>query len=411
MPAHKRKINPTIRHILESPCLYKTVQRLDLSLTPEILTIDHDDLATILGSWSNQDAMFFTDTCFLNGPELPDAIWDPILASRLVISPYIWREIGEWVEDPYRNKRAAAAIRTATRGDANGVILDHLVEIDQDMRDGREYYVTLLGYRKSRVRDLMQNFEMQRGRKPDDTELTRLFNQNSQPKDYQLLRKGKEDIERCSHFFSDEDLIVTAGIAAISDGSHTVILTRDKDVLEQFSKFVRLITPQYSAMLFAEKFAAEQAAFVRHPLPVGVPTIECYFDTAETFLVQKPVDNPDQFMGWVLPREYQQVRFSCILLGGNHPELKFSMISFNAERDMQRLMQTKGKTFGLNTDRLNGRNCHVTGYPIGIPDPRKYVVIGRDKLRALEGGGGIPLLDIGHTVNDFTILSETVLSG
>ena len=404
------KVNPTIRHVLESPCLFKTAPRLDMYMTPEVYTITYDDLAFILGSIADGNTLFFPDMCFLNGPEVPDAVWDQILGRRLVISPYIGREMREWLPDPFRDKRIAAAIRDAVGGAENGVILDEQVEIPEYQHYGRIYYVTLLGYRKSQVRDLVKKFEGEHGRKPDEDELDRLLKRNSISKDRQLLVKGAQELARGAHFFSDEDLVVTAGIGSLADGSHSVILTRDRDVLEQFNKFANLITTQYFSMLFAERYTSAPGEFDARPLPTGIPTIDAYFSAGDGQMVRKPVSDPDRFVGWILPEEVNQVKMTCILVGGNSPELKFSMISFNAERDMYRLIATKGKTRGMNTDRLGGRNCHVTGFPIGVPDPREHVLIVRDRTRPTEGGDmQVSELDIGHAIHNFIIRSEPSL--
>lgn len=409
MPPSGPKKNPTIRHILETPCLHTTAPRLDKDLTPRVNTIDYGILAQLLGTISDQNTIFFPDMCFLNGPEVPDDVWDQILGRRLVISPYIGREMQEWLPDPYRNQRVAATIRAAAAGEANGVQFDDTVAIPDCQAAARVYYVTLLGYRKSQVRDLIGWFTREQGRDPDTDELDRLFKQHSLPKDLKLLQKGAEDLARGSHFFSDEDLVVTAGIGGLSDGSHAVILTRDQDVLEQFDKFADLLTMHYQAMLFAERFAAAPADFKTRPLPAGEPTIDAHFLAGDSLMVRKPVEKPEDFVGWLLPAKYEPVKLTCILLGGNDPNLKFSMMTFNAERDVYRLIATKGLTRGLSTDRLAGKNCHVTGYPTGVPEPRDHVLIVRDRSRPAENGDmRYAALDIGHAIKNHMLRSEPV---
>lgn len=410
MPPSGPKINPTIRHILDRPCPFKTVPRLDAYVTPTTQSIDYDDLASFLGGSCDANTLFFPDMCFLNGPEVPDPVWDEILRRRLVITPFIGREMSEWLADPYRNKRVAAAIRDAADGEKHLVVLDEKVGYSDEHHFGRMYYATLLGYRKSQVRDLINRFERETGRKPTADELDRLLNKNSIPKDRQLLKKGAQDLSRACHFFSDEDLVVTAGFGGLWDGAHAVILTRDRDVLEQFDKFTELITVQYFAMLFAERFVTSPTDFVIHRLPIGIPTIDAYVHADESFMVRKPVGDPDEFVGWLLPREYAPVKLSCILLGGNGPDLKVTLISFNAERDMYRLITTKGRTRGLSTDLLGGRNCHVTGYMVGIPEPRAHVLITHDRTRPSDGGElRFSELDIAQAIRNNMVNSDPVL--
>src|SRR5947199_4598810 len=133
-------------------------------------------------------------------------------------------------------------------------------------------------------------------------------------------------------------------------------------------------------MLFADLYAANRDAFAIKPMRLGVPELHFYFDPAESFLVRKHVANPDDFIGALLPPDYQPVRLTCLLFGGIPPDMTMSYLSFYAEKDMGRLLQVKGRTGGLSTDKLEGKNCHVTGFPVGIDEPREWVLVTKDDV-------------------------------
>ena len=69
---------------------------------------------------------------------------------------------------------------------------------------------------------------------------------------------------------------------------------------------------------------------------------------------------------------------------------------------MVKLVEAKAKSGGLNTDLLNGKNCHVSGFPIGIDDPRSFVVVAVDKLAATAVPGlKFSQLDLAHATVHF----------
>ena len=82
-----------------------------------------------------------------------------------------------------------------------------------------------------------------------------------------------------------------------------------------------------------------------------------------------------------------------------------TVVSYVGEKGLDGVIRMKGLTKGLSTDRLGGKNCHVTGFPIGIDEPRNWVVVARDKTNlSLESGLFIANLDLAHTAYHFEIV-------
>jgi hypothetical protein len=81
---------------------------------------------------------------------------------------------------------------------------------------------------------------------------------------------------------------------------------------------------------------------------------------------------------------------------------------FVAEEGMARMLDIKGRTGGLSTDQLDGRNCHIflDGWPERMGDQAKewgnVAAIGRDivPVELATDSWGISILDINITLND-----------
>jgi hypothetical protein len=139
-------------------------------------------------------------------------------------------------------------------------------------------------------------------------------------------------------------------------------------------------------------------------MPVGIRELEGFFIIQNCILVRKHVDDPDLFIETILPKNYQPVQVTCCLLSGAPPDMTRSFIRFQNELDVKRLFDVKGKTKGLSTDALGGRNCHVSGFPIGIENPRQWIIVGEDKSTLLPSNGvKIAHLDRAHTNYHFEI--------
>lgn len=192
------------------------------------------------------------------------------------------------------------------------------------------------------------------------------------------FRKALDEIQRRRNIFTDEELVVLATLTAIITGGSTIIFTRDKDVLDQFVKLIGVLTKQYQATLFAQRVVDDLPTLDRKALP-NTDVMKFYFDVQESYLVKKPVP-PNEFVDWVLPRDHRIVNISCILLGGPPSNLSFTILPFIGEVEMISLLDAKVRSLGLNSDLLEGHNCHVTGFPIGIENPREYVMIAADQI-------------------------------
>jgi hypothetical protein len=403
MATNTANVKPLIRVMRDSPPNPKGTPRLYHELIGSKVAITYSELAEQI-DLANLATIFVLDSSFVPRHEVDACVWDALAKKRVVIPHMVRDELKPWLETPFSNKRfqemVVGALENTSRSDGSpGVIIDDAFLWPAEYRVARQYYVTLLSIRKQRIRWSVEAFKSEHGREPSRDEMLRLCQKSGTERDFYLLKKGFDELGK-PNYFADEDAVVTAGKIAFIGGCNTVILTRDGDVLEQFAKFTDLLTQHYQAMHFASIYSASPGDFATAPLP-GAPEWAHYFEPGESHLVRKHV-HPDDFVKSVLPADYEPVRVTCWLLGGQPPNMTISVVSYYAEKGIDQLLQVKGKTNGLSTDKLDGNNCHVTGFPIGLNDPRHWTVIAKDKLvqseqREIQYAG----LDWAHTAYDF----------
>jgi hypothetical protein len=389
--ANPRKVKPVISELGKAAETQHSLERLYMMLDRFKQPISYEDLAQIIRR-QHDSTLFVLDNSFIPRHEIDTAVWDALFEKRVVIPPFGWDELQDWLDTPFSNKSAASLIRAAEDSESSRILLDHETPWPEAYMLGRQYYVTLLSDRKQRAREVIAEFATVNGRPPSEQELNGLWQKAGTDRDFHLLRKGAVDLGK-PNFFADEDVVVTAAMVAFSGGCNTTIFTRDGDVLEQFQKLIELLTIHYQALLFADLFADNPQGFASRPMPKDVPELEFYFDPERCQLIRKHVENPDEFVAALLPNDFAPVLLTCVLLGGRPPEMTRSFIRFIGERDMHRVFQVKGQTQGLSTCRLSGRNCHVTGFPKGIDEPRNWVILGEDRYTEV---GGVPSIRIAH---------------
>lgn len=396
VPRGANKVKPVLRDLARAKLHSNSADRLFSEFDCKKQPISYPELAKIIER-QPQHTLFVLDSSFIGRHEIEQCLWDALFEKRVVIPYFVWHELQEVLQTPFANEDAAQRIRQAQDRKSDRIILDHETPVPAEYLKAREYYMTLLSSRKQRSISLVEEFRKKHGRLPDKVEMDTLFQHAGADRDFHLLHKGYSEYRK-QNFFADEDVVVLAAMVATVGGCATVVLTRDGDVFDQFCKLTTLLTIHYLAMQFAQLFAESPDSFTTKPMPRGIPEIDAYFNSESSMLVRKPVQDLDTFVEAILPKEYSVVPITCVLLGGHPGDMTRSFIRYFAEKDMIKLFETKGKTLGLSTDCLGGRNCHVTGFPKGIDNPREWVVVCEDKCVSIpQGDVRIAQLDYAHT--------------
>ena len=194
---------------------------------------------------------------------------------------------------------------------------------------------------------------------------------------------------------TDESLVVLAALHALKTGQPTVVLTRDQDVLEQFYKLWWFLENHYRAMLMADRYADDPLGFRMHPLP-DHPRIRNLFESTRGLLSELGSDR----LTSVLPKRFDFVSAECWLIGG-----RFTRLIFGAERQMARLIELKGLTGGLVSDRLDGRNLHplLAGLPVGVRLVDSVAIVRDHGVLLNDGTTKVGYYDLEHSINTLEV--------
>ncbi len=359
------------------------VRRLHFAMTAKD---DYDVGALCRLVADNPDrALFFCDTSLFDD-RTDHRLFSALLneEGKLVIVPPVQRELEPWLATHQDHPAARAIIAR------DPAIQFFTLDNSGGWEDAAaEYYVKLLGIRKRLLRLELAKFEEKHGRPPDAGELDRLHRDMHRalgPRGYLLARKGAETLP-APISYTDEILVYLAVATGISSGRPVVILSKDEDLQEQFYKLQWLLDTQYRGMLLADLYRANFSRFVFHPLPGDNR------DLAEAFVGQNNVliERSEDLLDEILPTSSVFVPLYCWIVGD-----KLTQTLFGAEREMTRLLRVKGETGGLNTDRLAGRNCHISLAPMDVPVPLEgCAAIVQDRRGKLPSSRvEIPFLDV-----------------
>ncbi len=364
------KLDPTTRYVNENqkrPDFVRTrvnandappnrdsVARLTYRGFRKPLPFRFQDLANRAVNSALPNHAYFLDTCFVK-KEVPQQCWDALLSKTICITPWIDYELREWRRDPRINCSFHAAYEQGRSDqDQRFVFLSPQTD-DPDLASAISHYVSLLCFRKDIFRSMRDQLKADTGQQPSDDQVHREVQKLVRERGMTIATKGRDDEEK-PNFTADEDLIVRAFVFALTTGRDVTVLTRDKDLSEQFFKLQYLIDTHYRSFLLANAFADQPLNFRRYDDPNskfemhGFESIEIY---------QMPAGMDDR----VLPDDYQFVNVHVDRIIDSGSDLYHSAFGFSAETKMEEMLRVKGRTKGLNTEALGGKNLHRCIHP------------------------------------------------
>lgn len=352
--------------------------------------ISYSGLANSIRLSALPSTTFFLDTCFINAHQVPNDVWNSLDSHHTILSPGVLLELREWLDGPFRNGCFHERVRATMAGKPSSVQLLDTSHYSSVVQSAAKYYVRLLCVRKALGAIEKQRFTAEHGREPSDDELANRCRRIVGDRGWPLAEKGMSEGTRIN-FGTDEELVVWAVLFAVLTGHETVILTRDRDVLEQFYKMVYLLDTHYRSCLIARELERN---------PQGFDDVQIHASDDARFLWEiveekdaRLLEMPYRFDQIVLPTHFRPVSVQCWLLGGDPCRMSFARLPFLAEREMECVIYAKGATNGLNTALLNGLNCHRCFAPYIHSIPAAWFLVGRDhrmKLFGLE----FPIVDV-----------------
>jgi len=366
--------------------------------------VSYDQVAEfIAGDQDTHD--YFLDTNFFTDHQVKQTVWDALGQKRITMTTGVWKELLPWRSNPFYNGHMVPVFNDAKEAVSSTILFDEDAAWGVPCGVFRNWYVNVLAERKRRAQSFVDEFVANQGRQPSSEELNTLFQKAGNERDFHIFRKGQREISVGANVFTDEELVATAAMVTLAAGRNTTILTRDHDVLEQFYKLTGLLTIHYQATLFAERWTEGPSRFQSQPMPSSKELCH-YFVVDQSVIIRKPVA-PDAFFTWLLPRNAEPLRMRCVLFTGQNDGLAMTPLTYICETPMLKLVEAKGQSWGLNTELLNGKNCHVTGFPVGISDPRSFVVLALDRfVRDSNSQYKFPRLDLAHATTHFEELKS-----
>jgi hypothetical protein len=238
------------------------------------------------------------------------------------------------------------------------------------------YYVLLLGLRKKAfqiARLALQDSDAA----PTDEEVETYVQKMVQDRGWMLARKGRDGASK-PNLLADEITIVRAVVYALTTGHETSVLTRDRDLVEQFYKFVYVLDTHYRNMLIADAYHRQPLNFLETEWPNPGPWKQAFQSGCLLHI-------PPHYDHRVLPDAYDPVNVHVYRFGGNDEEMDFTSLGFCAEQQMTRLLEVKGNTAGRSTDRFGDKNLHRCVHPLSQEIMGEFVAIAKDQTVHVGG--------------------------
>lgn len=340
------------------------IQRMGWNFNPgvRVATTAKRIVATVRDT-APADKVFFLDSSFIRGP-LHEEVWQALLTRQVATTPWVDQELGDWMASPGHNVAHAAVVRQRL---SNGRIIR--VQPDDDyLRHGYKYYSALLLLRKLKGKQFALAFQRQHGRLPTPVDFFPAFKKMGRGYDDRAARmawKGACDYDK-KNYAADEQLVTMAVLHSLMTGRETTILTRDHDLMDQFYKLIFLIDTHYRSMLFANKYVSTPEDYRlqnRRTICEGHPELLDDRFKGDDDLVMRPHLPPDTLWNSLLPEVSPWVNAGCVWFGDGPETLQVSQMVFCADVEIVKLLRIKAETDGLNTNLLDGKNCHIWPCP------------------------------------------------
>ncbi len=281
---------------------------LEPSLVPRLSARFHEapyDPEALVRVVSDSHHSLFLDTSAFDF-EMPHEVWPRIIESRqLVLVGGVLRELEPWLA---RNKSHPAAQAVLARDPH----IDFYARsaLPATMWVGATFYVNLLVRRKQLLSVVQFDLARRLERPATEQEVQREVQRTYGERGWLLARKERAGFKEISHV--DEELVCLAVANALYTRTPTVIVTRDKDVFEQFYKLWNLIDLDYRSVLLANSYATAFSGYRPRPLVLDEPWLRDVFVDDSNNVAFERADDLDEL---VLPREFDFVPISCWRIG------------------------------------------------------------------------------------------------
>ena len=232
------------------------------------------------------------------------------------------------------------------------------------------HYAGLLGLRKKAFAYVRADLVKRKGTPPTDDEVKSRVQKLVKERGMLIASKGVKDAAK-PNFLADEYLVVQAFAYALTTGNDVTVLTRDRDLSEQFFKTQYLLDTHYRSMLLADSLAEQPLNYLKAKYDVDDFVLPGYESMT---LYQMPAGMEHR----VLPDEYNFVNVHVDRIVESGEDLGYVSSRFSAETEMARVLTTKGETNGLSTRVLDGQNLHRSVHPAMQEQLGQFMAVAND---------------------------------
>jgi hypothetical protein len=368
----------TVPPVWVTPFGMTPIPRLGCGLPSEKLDVSTTQLAAILRTFPQPQAIIFPDTNFFSR-KIDKSIWDAVLTRRVAITPLVWQELQPWLKNPHYNHEIRDVVLEARESfDASQRCSDHLIRnpgnaplhqriIFLDVSDdftkyGYDHYLSMLKVRKLVGREIDAELRAKHGQSYTKSQFNAACQQRFGERGFRVAKDALDKIDSPT-FFADEQLIVMAAQTAVLSGQETFLLTWDTGVQEQYFKLHHLLIGDWCACCagYAADAFPETLPLRRTVVPPDRrddPTNPVCGDEIITAMISQK-----DFQSEILVQDFSPVCTYCLLIGGDSNGLKVSEFAFCLEGQLTTVLEVKSLTNGQNTPSHGSRNCHVSGGP------------------------------------------------
>lgn len=324
----------------------------------------YQSILSLIENPHNREINWVFDTNVIRRPA-DEAFWPRVFTSkRKVYLPIpVYHELTAWFDS---NSEASQSVLKKTVRDSfhsenvfKKLDLDGL-EINALL--GIQYYVNLLGQRKWLDEIVARSEGISHSAKIAS------FVETTIGKRAKLLSSESRKENKRRNLFNDEIIIWYSIAQALVTRCETAIITFDRGLFEQFWKSVWMLDTHYRAMLFASLYAADPFVFRF----CGIEENQSNKLFVGRF---KKYEKPSSELNEILPGFYTPVTISCFYCDA-HKSIQ-EQCSFTMDTNMIEVLKVKGRTGGLSSDKLDGKNCHIWLGP-GMQDFGDYAAIVTD---------------------------------
>lgn len=327
---------------------------------------------------------FFLDTCFITSEEIPTRFWESIYRLKVCIVPLIEYELQDWLNSPNCNSYIRDTFLAAKSSDDARLSFLDALDLKSLLGAGAMHYVTLLALRKQVYLMVRKSIVQKLGREPSKEELQSHVQKYVSDRGMTLAKKGILDSQK-RNFMADESLLVRGFLYALETGNDVTILTRDRDLLEQFYKLQYLLDTHYRSHLMAKSYHEQPLNFQEYAM--AGEGENAVFKSCKLLRMPAGMDHR------VLPSDYRFVNVHVDYVGESKGTKTFSTYRFCADRQMLDVFRVKGKTNGLNTDLFANRNFHRCVDPGQQDELATFAGLAEDRFSS-QGVHRWPAIDI-----------------